>query len=75
MPHIKAPKVQSEQEKTVQEIANNIKALAESVETLLKGPVNRKALLILLAHSAKLTQSQVAAVLDALIDLKKDYLN
>jgi len=60
---------------TVGEIANNIEALAKAVESLLKGPLKRRALVILLASSARQSQHTVDAVLKALEDLRGDWLN
>ena len=60
--------------KIEEQIASTITNLADAVEALLKGPLNRKALLVLLAHSTKLPQKQVSDVLIAIQDLRKDYL-
>lgn len=59
---------------TTEGIAKNIERLADSVSSLLKGPLNRKALVTLLAKSSKMTPANVGAVLDSLENLKKDYL-
>lgn len=59
----------------VEGIAGNISSLARSVSSLLNGPLKRKALVILLAYSAKLDQNKVEAVLKALEDLESDWLN
>jgi len=56
-------------------IAENISALANDVAALLKGPLNRHAIITLLVASSKLSRANVAKVLDALQNLKKDYLN
>lgn len=58
----------------VEEIASNIAALSRSVSSLLNGRLNRKAVLVLLAHSTKMTQQEVDAVLDALTGLEAKYL-
>lgn len=59
----------------VEKIAGNIQSLADSVRSLLNGPLNRRALVILLAASARLPQVQVESVLKALESLDKDWLN
>ena len=59
----------------IEKIAGNIASLAEAVESLINGPLNKRALVVLLASSSKLSQVDVTKVLDALTDLKKDWLN
>ncbi len=61
-------------EETVAEIAGNIKSLATAVERLLNGPLKRRALVVLLASSARLSQQYVEVVLNALENLDKDWL-
>lgn len=79
MPRVKAPPIESieskKQKEVVQIIAKNIGALADSVTALLGGELNRKAIILLLAHSAGLPQGTVNEVLIALTNLKKDFLN
>lgn len=58
-----------------EKIASNIAKLARAVEGLLKGPIRRKALVILLAHSSGQTQKAVEEVLTALSTLERDWLN
>ena len=58
----------------IENIALNIESLAKSVSSLLNGPLKRKALLVLLASSSKLTQTQVGDVLTALENLRSDWL-
>ncbi len=74
-----AKKIETPEEKAKREqletIATNISELAESVRSLLKGPLNRKALLVLLASSTSLPQRTVSEVLSALENLEKDWLN
>ncbi len=65
---------QKENRELVEKIALNISALAKSVKSLINGPLNRKALVILLASSSGLYQNQVEAVLSALENLEKDWL-
>jgi hypothetical protein len=60
---------------SVERIANNIAALAKSVSQLLSGPLKRKALVILLAHSSGLSQVAIGNVLIALENLKQDWIN
>lgn len=60
---------------TVERIAGNIAALARAVQSLLKGPLKRKALVILLASSAGESQKSVEAVLKALEDMEGTWLN
>ncbi len=58
----------------VEEIASNIAMLSRQVTALLTGRLNRKAILILLANSTRMTQGQVDTVLDAISNLEKTYL-
>lgn len=73
-----ATKTETPEEKqdreTVEGIAKNLERLANSVASLLRGPLNRKALVTLLARSSKLPPAQVGNVLDSLENLKKDWL-
>ena len=64
-----------EYRETVERIAGNIAALAKAVESLLNGPLKRKALVILLASSACQPQRVVEDVLKALENLRGDWLN
>ncbi len=57
-----------------EKIAKNIAALARAVEALLKGPLNRRALITLLASSSGHSKSTVEQVLGALERLEKDWL-
>mgnify|MGYP000948458148 FL=1 len=59
----------------VEQIAGNITALAKAVSSLLNGPLNRRALIILLASSSRVPQEKVKDVLAALETLEKDWLN
>lgn len=65
---------QKKQREAIQSIANNISALAKAVAALLGGPLNKRALLVLLASSSKESQSTVDKVLTAIHDLEKDWL-
>lgn len=58
----------------VNSIAENIATLADAVNASLGGKLKKKALVVLLANSTKLSQSQITAVLDALSTLKEDWL-
>lgn len=66
---------QKAQRELVEKIAGNIQSLADAVRSLLNGPLNRRALVVLLASSAKMHQTQVQAVLNALETMDKDWLN
>lgn len=59
----------------VEKIAGNISALAKAVQGLINGPLKRKALIVLLASSARLPQTTVEQVVKALEDLEGDWLN
>lgn len=59
----------------VEKIAGNISALAKAVAGLMSGPLNKRALVILLAQSSGESQKSTEAVLGALRDLEKDWLN
>jgi hypothetical protein len=48
--------------------------LARAVGQLLDGPLNKRALVILLAQSSGQSQKAVTEVLDALQSLEKDWL-
>ena len=58
----------------VERIAGNIASLAKAVSSLLRGPLNKRALVILLASSSGQSQKAVEAVLKALDELEKDWL-
>lgn len=60
---------------TVESIANNIGNLCDAVGSLLKGPLKKRALVVLLAHSSELPMNKVEAILKALENLKADWLN
>lgn len=59
----------------VESIAGGITSLARAVKSLLNGPLNKNALVILLASSSTLSQEKVKQVLKALEDLEADWLN
>ncbi len=59
----------------VEKIAGNISSLAKAVSSLINGPLKKRALVVLLASSARLPQSTVEAILTALENLEKDWLN
>ena len=75
---MKKPVVETAQQKayreTVETIATNIGNLADAVSSL-NGPLKRKALVVLLASSARMSQATVAEVLKALEGLRGDWLN
>jgi hypothetical protein len=74
----KKNRIESPEEKqyreNVEAIAKNIGVLARAVGQLLDGPLNKKALVILLAQSSGQSQKAVTEVLDALQSLEKDWL-
>ncbi len=63
------------QREMLEKIAGNIQSLAESVRKLLDGPLNRRALVILLATSSGQSQVAVKAILESLETMEKDWLN
>lgn len=65
---------QKRNRETTESIASNIGKLADTVSALLKGPLNRKALLLLLANSSGMSKGQVDTVLVAVENLGKDFL-
>lgn len=65
---------QKRQQELINEIAENIAALASSVKSLLKGRLKEKTIYVLLSHSTKLPQEKVRAVLEAAANLERDYL-
>jgi hypothetical protein len=58
-----------------EQIAGNIASLAKAVSSLLRGPLKKRALVILLANSSGIGIGNVEKVLTALEDLEKDWLN
>lgn len=60
---------------TVEQIAGNIATLARAVSSLLNGPLKKRALIVLLAHSSQQTHRAVEAVLKALDEMGNDWLN
>lgn len=74
----KQPKPETPEQKAMREaaeaIAKNLTSLARAVESLLKGPLKRKALVVLLAQSSQLPQNKVEQVLKALETLETDWL-
>lgn len=66
---------QREYREMIEKIAGNIESLAKAVSSLLNGPLKRKALVILLAHSSGQTQNAVENILKALENMKGDWLN
>ena len=66
---------QREYREMIEKIAGNIESLTKAVSSLLNGPLKRKALVILLAHSSGYPQNAVEAVLKALETMRGDWLN
>lgn len=74
----KAPVETDEQKRnreTVESIASNLIKLSKAVSALLNGPLKKKALVVLLANSSRLSQVQVETVLLAVENLEFDWLN
>jgi hypothetical protein len=65
---------QKRERETIEAIAQNISKLANAVGALLKGPLKRRALLLLLASSSGLGLQSVDKVLIALENMEKDWL-
>ena len=59
----------------VESIGKNIASLAKAVQSLLNGPLKKRALVVLLASSSQLSQEKVEVVLKALENLEADWLN
>lgn len=65
----------SEYQETVKQIAETLIELSKSVRELLDNSnLNEKALLLLLAHSSKMSQRDVREVLYAIYNLEEDYI-
>lgn len=58
----------------VEQIAGNIASLSRAVVSLLNGPLNKRAIVLLLANSSGMPQEKVSKVLRALEDLEADWL-
>lgn len=73
------PPAETEEQKrnreVVEQIAGNIAALAKGVHSLLNGPLNKRALIILLASSSGVSQENIKKVIAALESLEPDWLN
>lgn len=59
----------------VESMATNIARLSREVSALMSGRVKRKTLIVLLAHSCKLSQADIDSVLTAVENLEGDYLH
>lgn len=74
------PKIQQEtdeqrqQREDIELIAQNIQKISEAVASLFAGSLNKKALLVLLAHSSGYPQYQIEAILNSASELGKTYL-
>ena len=66
---------QKQKREMTETIAKNLEALAGSVKALINGPLKKKTILILLAHSTGIPQRDIDAVLEALQTMPKDFLN
>lgn len=66
---------QKQMREATEKIALNIQSLADGVRALIKGPLNRRALVLLLASSSSVPQNKVGDVLKALETLDIDWLN
>lgn len=60
-------------EELYEDIARNIQQLSLGVSKLLKGTLNRKAILVLLSYSTKMGQRDVDCVLKAIENLERDF--
>jgi len=65
---------QKKNREMIEDIAVNITQLSRQVSALLTGRLKRKSLVILLSHSAKMSQYQVESVLTAITNLEKDHI-
>ena len=75
MPTKKETPEQKQYRETVEKIADNISKLSKAVVAMLNGPLNKKAIVRLLAASSGVPMNQVEAVIKSLEDLEKDWLN
>lgn len=66
---------QKQKREMTETIAKNLTELASSVKALIAGPLKKKTLLILLAHTTGLPQRDIDKVLEAVQTLPKDFLN
>lgn len=64
-----------EAREVIEGIADNLSELSKAVKSILGGRLKRKTILVLLAHSTKMTQEKVNAVLTALENLDREYLS
>lgn len=62
---------------TLEEIAEAVSSIAKTVKSLRKGPLNEKALLLLIQHATvgKPSQRLIQAVLDGMETLDEQYLS
>lgn len=72
---VKETAEEKEARETVGRIAENIASLAKSVQALIGGPLKRRALIILLANSSGIAQTNVEKVIRGLETLEADWLN
>ncbi len=66
---------QKQQREMTESIARNLEALAKNVSALINGPLKKKTILILLAHSTGLPQEEISTEFSQLQALPKDFLN
>lgn len=59
----------------VEAIAGNLSTLAKGVRALINGPLNKKALIVLLAQSSGQPQNRVTEILSAIENLEANWLN
>lgn len=71
---VKKTEEEKKAEETVAVIAESIDSLAKNVRAAMGGRLNKKALVILLAHSTHLPRVDVEKVLEAISGLDKTYL-
>lgn len=60
---------------TVETIAGNIQKLVKAVSSMISGPLNRDALLLLIAAGAGQSKGVVNDVLKSIENMEKDWLN
>ena len=75
MKEIKETPEQKANRELIEKIANNIHSLARAIESLLHGPLKRRALVVLLSSSSGLPQNMIDRVLKSLEELEGDWLN
>lgn len=65
---------QKKERETVEEIACGIAKLGRQVSALLSGRLKRETIVLLLAHTTKISKGDVSKVLSAIESMEKDHL-